>query len=107
VIVYVDSSVLARCYLVDEPGHEQALALLDADLGQDGPVTVVAGDQRAVEEEALHLVVKHGLRAMDSWHLATAKLGLPLLAEPHEELGFASRDSEQSAIAATLGFRVC
>lgn len=27
-IVYLDSSVLARAYLVDEPGHEQAIALL-------------------------------------------------------------------------------
>jgi predicted nucleic acid-binding protein len=34
VIVYLDSSVLARAYLADEPGHEQAMALLaDLEIG--------------------------------------------------------------------------
>lgn len=28
-IAYIDSSVLARVYLADEPGHDQALALLE------------------------------------------------------------------------------
>jgi len=28
VLIYLDSSVLARAYLVDEPGHAEALALL-------------------------------------------------------------------------------
>jgi len=34
VIVYLDSSVLARAYLADEPGHEQATSLLaDLEIG--------------------------------------------------------------------------
>ena len=28
-IVYLDSSILARAYLADEDGHDQAVALLD------------------------------------------------------------------------------
>jgi uncharacterized protein len=31
VLIYVDSSVLARAYLPDEPGHAEALALLEGD----------------------------------------------------------------------------
>ena len=144
-IVYLDSSVLARVYLADEPGHEQAtslladleiglitgtwtrlevsgalvraaragrgdeaglLDLLDGDLGTDGPVTVVAADQSEVEERALELVREHALRAMDAWHLAVAILTLPSLAEPGEEVGFATRDEAQSSVAASLGLRL-
>ncbi len=144
-MIYLDSSVLARVYLADEPGHEQAtslladleiglitgtwtrievsgalvraaragrgdeaglLDLLDGDLGTDGPVTVVAADQSEVEERALELVREHALRAMDAWHLAVAILTLPSLAEPGEDVGFATRDEAQSSVAASLGLRL-
>ena len=143
-IVYLDSSVLARAYLADEPGHEQAtslladpeiglvtgtwahievsgalvsaaragrgdeaglLALLDGDLGTDGPVTVVTADQKEVEERALQLVRGHALRAKDAWHLAVAVLTLPVLAEPGEDVGFATRDEAQSSVAVSLGLQ--
>jgi predicted nucleic acid-binding protein len=144
VIAYLDSSVLARAYLADEPGHREAielledegvalvtgtwtrievagalvraarggraderglLDLLDADLGPDGVVTVVVAAQDDVEASALRLVREHTLRAMDAWHLATAALVLPDLAEPGEELGFATRDASQASVAATLGMQ--
>jgi len=145
VIVYLDSSVLARAYLADEPGHEQVtslladleiglitgtwtrievsgalvraaragrgdeaglLELLDADLGPDGPVTVVSPDRKEIEEHALRLVRQHALRAMDAWHLAVAVMTLPSLAEPGEDVGFATRDEAQSSVAASLGLRL-
>jgi len=144
VIVYVDSSALARAYLADETGHEEVgamlhdpdmalitgtwtrvevsgalvraaraargdeqglLALLDSDLAPDGPVTVVAVNQEHVETAALQLVREHGIRAMDAWHLATAQLVVPALAEPADEAGFATRDHAQAAVAVTLGLR--
>jgi predicted nucleic acid-binding protein len=80
------------------------LALLDGDVGDEGPVTVVGAPQREVEEQSLALVREHGLRAMDAWHLATALLTLPSLAEPNEDLAFASRDRDQAAVAERLGF---
>jgi predicted nucleic acid-binding protein len=143
VIVYLDSSVLARAYLADEEGHESALALLsdpelvavtgtwtkievsgaliraarsgradatgllkllDNDLLPEGPVTVLAMDQRRVENRALELVREHALRAMDAWHLAVADLAVPALTEKGEEMGFASRDEDQASIAKQLGF---
>jgi predicted nucleic acid-binding protein len=143
VIVYLDSSVLARAYLADEEGHHEAvallddpeiaavtgtwtrievsgaliraarsgradaeglLALLDADLAADGPVTVLSAPQERVEEVALHLVREHALRAMDAWHLAVASMTVPPLAEAREQIAFASRDEAQAAVAVTLGF---
>lgn len=143
-IAYLDSSVLARAYLADEVGHDQAtallgdpdlglitgtwtrievsgalvraarvgrgdetglLALLDADLAADGPVTIVAAPQEDVEARALELVRSHGIRAMDAWHLAAATLVTPNLVEPGEEVGFATRDRAQSEVAVALGFR--
>ncbi len=143
-IVYLDSSVLARAYLVDEPGHQEAmtmledpevglitgtwtrievsgalvraaragrgdetglLMLLDSDLALDGPVTVVAAAQAEIEVQALELVRAHAIRAMDAWHLAIAKLVTPHLVEPGEEVGFATRDAAQSAVAVALGLR--
>lgn len=142
-IAYLDSSVLARAYLADEDGHEQAIALLDdpeiaavtgtwtrievsgallraarsgradadglmalldADLADEGSVTVLRPQQGRVEETALRLVREHALRAMDAWHLSVASLTIPGLAEPGEEIGFASRDEAQAAVAVVLGF---
>lgn len=144
-IAYVDSSVLARAYLVDEPGHGEAVALLedpetavvtgtwtrievsgalvraarvgradsvgllavlDADLGANGPVTMLDAPQREVEEQALKLVREHALRAMDAWHVAVAMIALPQLLEPGEVAGFASRDAEQAGVAAQVGLTV-
>jgi predicted nucleic acid-binding protein len=40
VLIYLDSSVLARAYLPDEPGHAEALALLEGDdVLVTGPLT--------------------------------------------------------------------
>jgi uncharacterized protein len=88
--------------VVDEQG---LLAALDSDLGPDGPITLLTMPQDRIEEEALKIVRKHGLRAMDSWHLAAALLALPGLLEPDEESGFASRDQEQLNVAVRLGFK--
>lgn len=140
-IAYLDSSVLARAYLADEDGHQQATALiadpeiatvtgtwtrievsnalvraaragraqekgllaaLDADLA--GPVVVLGAPQEQVEEDALELVRRHALRAMDAWHLAVAALVVPPLLEPGEQGGFASRDAAQRQVAERLGF---
>jgi predicted nucleic acid-binding protein len=144
VIVYLDSSVLARAYLSDESGHDEVvamlddpelalitgtwtrievsgalvraaragrgdevglLALLDADLALDGPVTVVAVPQEEIDKQALHLVRSRAIRAMDAWHLAAATLAAPSLVEPDEEVGFATRDRAQSMVAVALGLR--
>ncbi len=53
---------------------------------------------------ALRLVREHALRSMDAWHLATASLTIPTLAEADEEIAFASRDDAQTSVAALLGF---
>lgn len=144
-IVYLDSSVLARAYLADEPGHDEAVSLLedseiglitgtwtrievsgalvraarvgrgdeaglldllDADLGAEGRVSVVAADQQEVEDRALRLVRKHAIRAMDAWHLAVAILTLPNLVEPGEQAGFATRDETQARVATDVGLRL-
>lgn len=143
-IAYLDSSVLARAYLADEEGHDEAVLLLadptvalvtgtwtrvevsgalvraarsgrvdgdrlldalDDDLSGDGPVTMVGAPQDEVEASALGLVRRHGLRAMDAWHLAVAGLTLPVLAEPGEEQAFATRDAGQGDVAERLGWR--
>jgi predicted nucleic acid-binding protein len=87
------------------PDESRLLALLDSDLGIDGPVTVVTAPQEQVETEALGIVRAHGLRAVDAWHLATAKLTVPRLAEPGEPTAFVTRDEALRAAAERLGFR--
>ncbi len=93
----------ARAGRVNE---KRLLDLLDTDLAVEGPVTVVSAPQVDVEERALGLVRAHGIRALDAWHLATAAIVAPTLAEPGEDVGFASRDRAQSEVAAVLGFRI-
>ena len=142
-ILYLDSSVLARVYLPDEDGHAEAAALLDdpdvatvtgtwtrvevsaalvraarhgrgdeagilraldADLGPHGAVTVLTAPQEEIEAGALDLVRRHGLRAMDAWHLALAQIVVPGLVEKGEAIAFASRDAVQADVARELGF---
>jgi uncharacterized protein len=147
-IVYVDSSILARAYLPDEDGHDEAVALLTddtiaavtgtwtrievagalvraarrtrrtarqaaaaldvlhADLGHDGPVTVLRGPAAAIETRTLELVVEHGARAIDAWHVAVADTVARSLTARGQSLGFATRNHEQAAIAAHLGMTV-
>lgn len=100
------SGALVRAARAGRGDEQGILSLLDADLAVDGPITVIAADQAEVEVQALQLVREHAIRAMDAWHLATAKLVLPSLVEPGEEAGFATRDQAQSAVAAVLGLRI-
>jgi predicted nucleic acid-binding protein len=98
------SGALIRAARSGRADSDGLLALLDADLAVDGPVTLLSAPQDQVEETALDLVRGHAIRAMDAWHLAVASLTLPSLAEPGEELAFASRDRAQAKVAELLGF---
>jgi predicted nucleic acid-binding protein len=61
VIVYLDSSVLARSYLPDEDGHEKALALLE-----DPDITRVTGKWTRIEVSgALIRATRSGRHAPD------------------------------------------
>jgi uncharacterized protein len=61
VIVYLDSSVLARSYLSDEDGHEQAFTLLE-----DPDITRVTGKWTRIEVSgALIRATRNGRRAID------------------------------------------
>jgi predicted nucleic acid-binding protein len=100
------SGALVRAARVGRGDEAGLLALLDEDLGVDGPVTLVAGPQEQVEERALELVRMHGLRAMDAWHLAVAAVVGPTLLEVGEPMAFATRDDEQASVAEQLGFLV-
>lgn len=143
-LVYLDSSVLARAYLPDEEGHSEALALLEghdellvtaswavvetasallraararrvpdatallamlgADTGDRGVVTLLRADPEQVERRALAIVRDHLLRSLDALQLAVAELAAVPLLDPGAVLGFASRDTAQRAAAAALGF---
>jgi predicted nucleic acid-binding protein len=68
VIVYLDSSVLARSYLPDEDGHEQALALLE-----DPDITRVTGKWTRIEVAgALIRATRSGRHATDEQGLLAA-----------------------------------
>ena len=98
------SGALIRAARAGRGDADGLLALLDADLADAGPVTVVGVPQDLIEEVSLGLVREHALRAMDAWHLAVASLTIPALAETGEEIVFASRDEAQGAVAELLGF---
>ncbi|MGH3545264.1 MAG: type II toxin-antitoxin system VapC family toxin [Mycobacteriales bacterium] len=143
-LIYLDSSVLARAYLADEAGHEEAaallaepehllvtsswtvvetisaltracrsscfadlhrlLAVLSADVGDDGPVTLLRAKTAHVELRVTEIVREHALHSLNALHVAVADIAARPLVEPDEPLGFASRDKDQRAAAAALGF---
>jgi predicted nucleic acid-binding protein len=88
--------------------RREVAGLLDAALfamADEGQVAVVSAQQDEIERVAFRLARDHGLRAMDAWHLACALVVLPELAEAGEMQAFATRDSEQAAIAEASGLR--
>lgn len=100
------SGALVRAARIGRGDEKRLLDLLDTDLAAEGAVTVVMAPQAEVEDRALGLVRAHGIRALDARHLATASIISPALAEPGEDVGFASRDQAQSEVATALGFSV-
>jgi predicted nucleic acid-binding protein len=103
VIVYVDSSVLARAYLPDENGHDAANQLLYGKDAVDGPVTLLRPDAVAVESRAIEIVRQYAVRSRDALHVAVAELAAMPLAAP-ETCRFASRDAARAEVAGQLGF---
>jgi predicted nucleic acid-binding protein len=99
------SGALVRAARTGRGDEQGLLALLDADLGPEGTITVVTAAQEDIEMRALALVRTHGLRAMDAWHLAVAEIAISELIEPGETAAFASRDRAQTQVAKTLGFQ--
>lgn len=98
------SGALVRAGRVGRGDSGTLIAALDEDLSADGPINVVAAPSDQVEASALELAREHGLRTLDAWHLATARLTAPKLAAPGEPVAFATRDAEQAAVAESLGF---
>ena len=143
-LVYVDSSVLARAYLTNEAGHAEAarlltgtdhllvtatwtvvevtsalvratqarrhgdvdalLAVLAADTGEDGTVTLLRADTEQLELRAVQIVRAHALRSLDAMHLAVASLAAVPLLDPGDALGLASRDEAQRRAGIAMGF---
>ncbi|NED97483.1 type II toxin-antitoxin system VapC family toxin [Phytoactinopolyspora alkaliphila] len=142
-LVYVDSSVLVHSYLADEPGHQQARALIEGntvlitatftvvevmstlfrarkakrmpdidvlieklyeEVSPDGPLNLTRPDPTATESSALTIVRHYAVRTLEAMHLAVADLAARPLAEPGEEIGFATFCDAQRHAARALGF---
>lgn len=99
------SGALARAARAGRGDLSALLSLFDADVSVGGNVTVLSAPHEQVEERALGLVREHALRALDAWHLAAASIAVPQVARGRR-MGFASRDRNQAAVAAELGFEL-
>lgn len=80
------------------------LAKLYEETSIAGPVTLVRSDALDAENAARAIVRHFAIRALDALHLAIADQAARPLAEPGEDVGFASRDDGQRAAAAAMGF---
>ena len=88
------------------PRWRELLDRIDADCGEDGPITLLALRSRVVLPTAHRLVLDHRLRTLDAIHLAVAVEECPQLAADGEGVAFVTRDSEQEIAATALGFTV-
>lgn len=89
-------------------GDEAALiATFDRDTHPaHGSLTIVDANQAEIENVALGVIRRSGIRSMDAWHIACALLAFEELAEPGEECVFVTRDAEQARAAQELGLTV-
>ena len=81
------------------------LSLLEADLSRNGSIAVVSAPEDNVVEQAWRLIRRHRMQLGAAYHVATAVLTLPALAEPQEHLAFASHDQALLRIAAGFGLK--
>jgi predicted nucleic acid-binding protein len=101
VIVYADSSVLARSYLPDERGHREALKLL-----RDPDIVVVTGSWTRIEVAGALVRTARAKRRdkdqlLDIWRADTGPDGpITVITAPQEEV-----EREAFEIVATHGIR--
>lgn len=99
------TSALARAVHGRRVGQlEAVLAVLAADTGEDGAVTLLRAEAERVERASTTIVRDHAIRSLNALHLAVAELAAVPLLEPGQRLGFATRDDAQRAVAVALGF---
>lgn len=79
------------------------LARIDVDCQQDGPIALLRLRPEVVFPAAYVLVLERRLRTLDAIHLAVAAEECPSLAGD-DDIVFVTRDHDQAAAAATLGF---
>jgi predicted nucleic acid-binding protein len=81
---------------------QDLLARIDADAGEEGPLTLIALRSSIVLPTAYRLVLQHRLRTLDAVHLAVALEEGPALAD-EEGVVFVTRDADQATAAAAVG----
>lgn len=81
------------------------LARIDADCGEEGPLTLLALRPAVVLEPAYRLLLEHRLRTLDALHLAVALEECPALADG-EDIVLVTRDEQQAAAATAVGLAV-
>lgn len=79
------------------------LARIDADCEESGPIALLRLRSEALLPVAYGLVLEHRLRTLDAIHLAVALEECPVLAGD-DEIVFLTRDEDQAAAAAEVGF---
>jgi uncharacterized protein len=84
---------------------QDLLARIDADAGEEGPLTLLALRSSVVLPTAYRLVLQHRLRTLDALHLAVALEEGPALAD-EDAVVFVTRDADQAAAAAAAGLSV-
>jgi len=94
---------LVRAARAGRADLDTLLATFAADIAPPGRIRLLTAPQTEAEAGALEIVREHAVRSLDAWHLACARIVLPRLAERGEELGFATRDAGQAAVAELLG----
>ncbi len=99
------TGALVRAQRAGRTAH--ALERFEHDVSpQISRILLVDGEQAEIENLALSIVRRTGLRAMDAWHLSSASFALDALADDGEARAFLSRDAEQQVVASQLGFTV-
>jgi predicted nucleic acid-binding protein len=98
------SAVVAAARTGRLPEATPLLARFDADCSGSGPIHLLALRSGGTIERAVGIARSHGLRALDAIHVAVAMEDAWPLAD--DTLRFATRDAEQSRVAAALGLDV-
>lgn len=81
------------------------LARIEANFGEDGPITLLALHPERILPVAHALVIDHRLRTLDALHLAVAIEECPSLSGDGE-FTFITRDDDQAEAARAVGLAV-
>ncbi|WP_166356283.1 PIN domain-containing protein [Phytoactinopolyspora limicola] len=103
-VIEVTSTLVRASRYKKLPDADVLIEKVHQEVSADGPIELVRADPALAESAALTIVRHYALHPLEAMHLAVADVVVRSLAEPGEQIGFATYRGAQRRAAQALGY---